>query len=140
MKKTIKNFAKRFFDGKLELRIRLFNILAVAGVCISIATFILNIITSMYFSVIISALLAALSVGLLVFTYKTGKYQTAYLITIVTIFMIFFPVLFFVSGGYKGGMPSMFIFAVLFTVLMLKGKLALWVSLAEILEYKNIIL
>ncbi len=135
MKKTIKNFAKCFFDGKLELRIRLFNILAVAGVCISIATFILNIITSMYFSVIISALLAALSVGLLVFTYKTGKYQTAYLITIVTIFMIFFPVLFFVSGGYKGGMPSMFIFAVLFTVLMLKGKLALWVSLAEILEY-----
>ncbi len=57
IEKTIKNFAKCFFDGKLELRIRLFNILAVAGVCISIATFILNIITSMYFSVIISALL-----------------------------------------------------------------------------------
>ena len=35
-------------------------------------------------------------------------------------------------------MPSLFIFAVLFTVLMLEGKTALFVSLAEIIEYISV--
>ena len=43
--------------------------------------------------------------------------------------------MFFTSGGYKSGMPSLFIFAVMFTVLMLSGKKALIVSAAEIFEY-----
>lgn len=131
----IKRFAMRFFDTELDFRVRLFNVLALAGTGISAATLVLNIITGMYASVILSAFLAALSAGLLIFTYKTGKYRIAYIITIVTIFMIFFPALFFASGAYKGGMPSMFVFAVLFTVLMLDGKSAVWVSLAEVAEY-----
>lgn len=135
MKSKIKNFAAHFFDSSLDFRIRLFNVLALAGVGISIATFILNVITGMWTSAALSALLAALSAALFVFTYKTGKYQIGYMVTIITIFMIVFPVLFFASGGYSGGMPSMFIFAVLFTVLMLNGKTALLVSAAEIAEY-----
>lgn len=131
----IKNFTARIFDSGIDFRIRLFTVLAIAGVGISAATLILNIITEMWTSVILSALLTLLSAGLLIFTYKTGKYQIGYTVTIVTIFMIFFPMLFFASGGYKSGMPSMFIFAVLFTVLMLDGIKALLVSLAEISEY-----
>ena len=132
---NIKNFAMRFFDRRLELRIRLFNVLAIAGVGISAATFILNLFTGMYMGAVISAILIILSVGLLIFTYKTGKYQIGYNITIVTIFMIFFPLMFFKSGAYKSGMPSIFIFAVLFTVLMLEGKKAVIVALIEISEY-----
>ena len=124
-----------FFSKKLDFRIRLFNVLALAGVGISAATFILNIVTGMITSAVLSAFLTVLSAGLLIYTYKTGKYQVGYIVTIVTIFMIFFPLLFFSSGGYKSGMPSMFIFAVLFTVLMLEGKKALLVSIAEIAEY-----
>lgn len=135
MSNGIKKFAMRFFDTELDFRVRLFNVLALAGTGISAATLILNIITGMYTSVILSAFLAVLSAGLLIFTYKTGRYRIAYIITIVTIFMIFFPVLFFASGAYKGGMPSMFIFAVLFTVLMLEGRSAVLVSLAEVAEY-----
>ena len=131
----IKNFTARIFDSGIDFRIRLFTVLAIAGVGISAATLVLNIITSMWTSAILSALLTLLSAGLLIFTYKTGKYQIGYTVTIVTIFMIFFPMLFFASGGYKSGMPSMFIFAVLFTVLMLDGIKALLVSLAEISEY-----
>ena len=131
----IKNFTARIFDSGIDFRIRLFTVLAIAGVGISAATLVLNIITSMWTSAILSALLTLLSAGLLIFTYKTGKYQIGYTVTIVTIFMIFFPMLFFASGGYKSGMPSMFIFAVLFTVLMLEGIKALLVSLAEISEY-----
>ena len=132
---NIKNFTMRFFDRRLELRIRLFNVLAIAGVGISTATLILNLFTGMYAGAVISAILTGLSAGLLFFTYRTGKYHIGYIITIVTIFMIFFPILFFKSGGYKSGMPSMFIFAVLFTVLMLDGKNAIFASVIEISEY-----
>lgn len=135
MQTDITKFVMRFFERSLDLRIRLFNVLAIAGVGISAATFILNLFTGMYMGAIISAVLIILSAGLLIFTYKTGKYQIGYIITIVTIFMIFFPLMFFESGAYKSGMPSTFIFAVLFTVLMLEGKKAVIVALIEISEY-----
>ena len=132
---SIKRIITRFFDRELYFRVRLYNVRAIEGTGISGATLLLNIITAMWASAVLSAFLTVLSGGLLIFTYKTGKYQVGYIVTITVIFMILFPVLFFTSGGYKGGMPSMFIFAVLFTVLMLKGKAALLVSLAEIVEY-----
>ncbi len=135
MRTNIKKFAVHFFDRELDFRVRLFNVLAIAGTAISAATLLLNMITAMWASAALSAVLTVLSAGLLIFTYKTGKYRVGYLVTIAVIFMLLFPILFFTSGGYRGGMPSMFIFAVLFTVLMLEGKTALFVSVAEILEY-----
>lgn len=135
MQTNIKNFAMRFFDRSLDFRVRLFNVLAIAGTGISIATLLLNLITAMWTSATVSAVLTILSAGLLIFTYKTEKYRIGYIVTITAIFMFFFPMLFFTSGGYKSGMPSMFIFAVLFTMLMLDGKTALLVSFADILEY-----
>lgn len=130
-----KNYIMRFLDPNIDFRVRLFNVLAIAGAAISTVAFTINIITSMTVSAIICALLALLSGGLLIYTYRTGKYQNAYVVTIVSIFMFFFPAMFFTSGGYKSGMPSLFIFAVMFTVLMLSGKKALIVSAAEIFEY-----
>ena len=135
MQTNIKQIAMRFFDAELDFRVRLFNVLAIAGVGISAATLIFNLINNIPLGALISAVLAILSAALLVFTYKTGQYQVGYFVTIVAIFMVFFPLLFFASGGYKSGMPSMFIFAVLFTVLMLEGKKALLVSIIEIAEY-----
>lgn len=57
------------------------------------------------------------------------------LITIVMIFLIVFPAMFFFSGGYHGGMPAFFVFAIIFTVLMLEKTRALIVSLLEIVLY-----
>lgn len=131
----VRTIAKALFDENTDFRVRLFNVLAFAGVGISVATLLLNLVTGMMTSSALSAVLAVLSAGLIVFTHKTGKYHVAYFVTIVTIFMILFPILFFESGSYKSGMPSLFIFAVLFTVLMLDGKKALFVSAAEIAEY-----
>ena len=50
-------------------------------------------------------------------------------------FLIVFPVMFFTSGGYHGGMPAFFVFAIIFTVLMLEKRRALIVSLLEIVLY-----
>ena len=45
--------------------------------------------------------------------------------------------MFFTSGGYRGGMPAFFVFAIIFTVLMLEKRRALIVSLLEILLYMD---
>ena len=43
--------------------------------------------------------------------------------------------MFFTSGGYHGGMPAFFVFAIIFTVLMLEKRRALIISLLEIVLY-----
>ena len=48
--------------------------------------------------------------------------------------------MFFTSGGYRGGMPAFFVFAIIFTVLMLEKRRALIVSLLEILLYMGLCL
>ncbi len=125
----------RLFDRELDFRVRLFHVLAIAGAGISAATFLLSAATAMWSTMAVSGGLVALSLGLLVFTARTGRYQLAYGITIITVFMIAFPVMFFTSGGYHSGMPAVFLFAVIFTVLMLEGRRALLISLLEIGEY-----
>jgi signal transduction histidine kinase len=78
---------------------------------------------------------AALAFGLLIYSYRSGHYRRCYIISISVIFLGFFPLLFFTSEGYRGGMPSFFIFAVLFTVFMLEGKLAVIMTALEIVVY-----
>ncbi len=138
MQKTVKNLFSKITDDSWDFRIRLFTILALGGITISTLTLILSVFTAMWYSALISGFLILLSGGLILFTQKTGKYQTAYIITVTVIFMVCFPVMFFTSGGHKSGMPAVFIFAVLFTVLMIKGRKAIVIFLFEIAEYSAV--
>ena len=102
---------------------------------ISLIMAFLSLGTGSWGNVLINFALVAISGGLFLYSYYSGKYQRCYLITIVVIFLIVFPVMFFTSGGYRGGMPAFFVFAIIFTVLMLKKRRALIVSLLEIILY-----
>ena len=42
-----KNYIMRFLDPNIDFRVRLFNVLAIAGTAISTVAFTINIITSM---------------------------------------------------------------------------------------------
>jgi signal transduction histidine kinase/CheY-like chemotaxis protein/HPt (histidine-containing phosphotransfer) domain-containing protein len=77
---------------------------------------------------------------LLRYSSRTGNYQLCYMIVIVAYFLIFFPILFFLSDGYHGGMPSFFVFAILFTVFMLDGSAALVMASAEMAVYVSVCL
>ncbi len=136
MGKTLARLKETFFGSELDLRVKLFNVLAMAGaanclvmvgVCAAsgtgLATILLNVVTGL------------LSVSLLLYASKSGRYQPCYTITIVAIFLLLFSFLFFTSGGYTGGMPSFFIFGVVFTVYMLEGKKMLLVALLECAVY-----
>jgi signal transduction histidine kinase len=135
MQKRFRNFFSRFFNPSLEFRVRLFNILAMAGTAISFLVIFANLATRMWTSALVSALSAILSGGLLWYSVKSGRYRLCYVITIIAVFLILFPILFFTSGGYYSGMPAFFVFAVVFTVLMLDRRLSIFFSLLELAVY-----
>ena len=124
------------FRLSLPFRVRLFNVLALVGGMISLINGISSyannqdsVILGLNFGI------AVLSFVLLFYAYKSGRYQFCYVVTIITIFLVMFPYLFFKSGGYKGGMVSFYIFGILFTVFMLEGKAMFFTAFTEMVVY-----
>lgn len=135
MNKLIKKTKADIFGQEIDFRVKLFNIMATGGAAISFFTIIQSVLIQMWGTLLVSFVMMNLSIGLVIYAAKSGKYHRCYNITIFFIFFIFFPVLFFQSGGYKGGVPAVFIFAVLFTVLMLEGVRSLAISALELMVY-----
>lgn len=139
MKDKLLQFFDRFLNKRLDFRVRLFNVLAMGGTVISSAMAVVGVaINAGLGNVVANLISAVLSYTLLCYSQRTGRYQLCYFITIVAIFMVLFPVLFFTAGGYHSGMPSFFVFAVAFTILMLEGKRAIVMSVLELLLYLSI--
>lgn len=131
----LKKILKYYFDPKLELQVRLFNVIAIGGFLTSVFSGILNIFNRDVTNAVITLFLAIFSFVILTYSRKSGHYQRCYTITIIVVFLIFFPLSFFTGGGYHSGMPSFFIFAIVFTVFMLDGKRSIIVSAIELLTY-----
>lgn len=127
------------FGKHLEFRIRLFNILASFGVFVSLISALVSFFLGESLMECGTYLLFCfISILLIIYSIKTGRYQRCYLITIILIFFIGFPIFFFISGGFYGGMPYFFIFAILFTIFMLEGKRAIVVSALELVLYLSL--
>ena len=123
MKNRLTQFIGTYFGNSLDFRVRLFNVLAMGGTIISLAMALVGIVADAGIGNIMANIIsAALSNALLCYSQRTGRYQLCYMITIVAIFLVLFPVMFFTAGGYHSGMPSFFVFAVAFTILMVEGK------------------
>ena len=135
-RKRLFEIGKVLYHSDLPFRVRLFNVLASLGFIISLCNGVFSYLNNGDKRLLIINLgIAFLSLVLLFYAYYRKKYQRCYFITIVVIFMILFPFMFFKSGGYKGGMPSFYIFGVLFTVFMLEGWLVLFSVLLELIIY-----
>lgn len=129
------------FRLSLPFRVRLFNVLALVGGMISLINGISSYANNQ--DIVILGLnlgIAVLSFVLLFYAYKSGRYQFCYVVTIITIFLVMFPYLFFKSGGYKGGMVSFYIFGILFTVFMLEGKAMFFTAFMEMVVYISTIM
>ena len=135
-RKSVLEVGKVLYHSGLPFRVRLFNILASHGFIISLCNGVLS-----YWNngdrklLLINTGIALLSLSLLFYAYHSKKYQRCYFITIVVIFMFLFPIMFFNSGGYKGGMPSFYIFGILFTIFMLEGWLMFFCVWLELIIY-----
>ena len=135
MKRILEKLKNIIIGDGFDFRVRLFNIMALGGATMSFFTMIQSLITQMWIIFAITFVMMILSIALLCYAVKSGQYRRCYNITIFVIFFLFFPLLFFRAGGYNSGVPAVFIFAVLFTVLMLEGTYALKVSALELLVY-----
>lgn len=135
-RKSVLEVGKVLYHSGLPFRVRLFNILASLGFIISLCNGVLS-----YWNngdrklLLINTGISLLSLSLLFYAYHSKKYQRCYFITIVVIFMFLFPIMFFKSGGYKGGMPSFYIFGILFTIFMLEGWLMFFCVWLELIIY-----
>ncbi|MDR1041259.1 MAG: HAMP domain-containing histidine kinase [Deltaproteobacteria bacterium] len=139
MLEPISSFVEAHFGASLELRARLFNVLAAGGTVVSLITAALSAaVGSGAVHIGVCLAIALLSAGLLAYSRRTGDYRTCYTVSAVAIFMVLFPALFFTAGGYRSGMPAFFVFAVAFTAAMLEGARAVLFSLAELALYAGI--
>lgn len=141
MNKLLSLIRGSFLDKSLDLRIRLFNILAMAGVVVSLVSAIVSAAMGEKLqNAAVYLIFALLASALLWYASKSGRYQLCYMITIVTIFLIGFPFFFFNNGGYYGAIPYFFIFALVFTAFMLEGKTAFLMVGVEMLLYVGLCL
>jgi len=136
VKKYLLKNIKKFFGPQLDFRAKLFNIMMFAVILISFIAFIMGIIIGVgLFNLLLCLLALVIPAILLWYSYTSRKYQLCYMITAICIFFGLYPALFFHAGGYYSGMPSFFIFAVLFTIFMLEGRKMLVMVALELAAY-----
>lgn len=124
------------FNENIDFRVQIFNTLGFLGFVLGLvfgvfSIFVhpepLNMIANFGSSVIASAVIWRAN--------TTGNFKRYFLLTVIVVFIMIFPVLFFVGGGYMSGMPSFFVFAVAFTILMLEGRQRAVFTVLEITLY-----
>ena len=131
--KKIKDFIVRYFSKDKEIEITLFKILGVSGALISIISGAQSILSGISLSGgLIDFAAAFLSILLLWFVDKTGKYFIGYIVTEIGVFMALFAVLFFEMGGLEGSMTYFFAFGLVFSFLMFRGVLLIVMEILEV--------
>ena len=141
MAKKLFGFINDSLFGKhLGFRVQLFNLLALAGTTVAFILGLLTLIAGGSFYVVLIDFAAALAAAVLLhYSMRTQKYVRCYYITIFAIFLCLFPYLYFVMGGYKGGMPLLFVFAIVFKAFMLEKKQAYFIIALELAIYSAFI-
>ena len=114
-------FINKYFDKNLDIQIQAFNLMAFSGITAGIVVAFFSVITDAgAASIIITLAISALGFIILQYAEKEKRYHLCGWITVCFVFIGAFPFLFFTSGGYKSGMPYFFVYAVIFTAIILR--------------------
>ena len=141
MKKLIRHIADTYLNKQLDMRVRIFNVMAASGMIVSFTSAISAVSTGDPWQECLMYLtFALLSAWLLWFATKTGRFRLCYVVTIVAIFLGGFSVFFLSGGGYYSSMPYFFVFAVVFTIFMLEGRSAVIMAVIELALYTSLCL
>ena len=120
MRKTL----HALFGMHLPLRLVLFNIITVIGLIGGTLSFGVSLATGLpaVQNVVVFLSLIVLGVCLYLANCK-GKSRLASVIIIVLITFFLLPAMFFTGGGVHSGMPSWFVIGMIFTCLLIEGRL-----------------
>ncbi|MDR1205225.1 MAG: HAMP domain-containing histidine kinase [Peptococcaceae bacterium] len=125
MKKLYAYLKNEYFRESLELRVQSFNLLALAGIAAGVAAALSSIWTNAGAGNVISNFAASALAFVLLRLTGHGKklsYRVSCWMIAAGVFMLLFPYMFFTAGAYRSGMPCFFVFALIFTAIMLEGK------------------
>ncbi len=119
----IKNWIRRQFDEKMELRERMFRSIVVFGMAAVIFYMVLDAVRGMSWTALVPlAVFLAVMILSLNLSSKFGKYRVH--ATVLTFFAngIIFPCMFFVSGGMDSGAPVWMVTGVILVFFLFKGR------------------
>jgi signal transduction histidine kinase len=136
LKQTLQEQIHKYFDPELPLAEQSFNLLALIGAAAGLIVAVSSIFTNAgMINIMINLSSSFLAVLLLNLAHIKNRFRLCYWIIVIMVFMIAFPILFFTAGGYKSGMPCFFVFAIIFTALMLEKKDRIITILLEFVLY-----
>lgn len=136
MKALWNQFMITYFKKDMELNVKLFIVLGFAGILIGIFTCILDLIVGMSkYGPLIDFVSAISAFFLIMYVNKSGRYILGFVITIVSVFMGIFTVLYFQMGGYAGSMPYFYVLGYIFTFLFLSGKVLIITVMLQTVFY-----
>jgi signal transduction histidine kinase len=115
-------FLRRYFDPALDLRVQSFNLLGCAGIAAGIIVAAVSLFNAVDFiNIVLNLSASVLAFLLLRLTMKRRmSYRAGAWIIVIAVFMLAFPIMFFTAGGYRSGMPGFFVFAIIYTAIMLE--------------------
>ena len=122
MRNWFSAFKSKYFDPGLDLHVQSFNLLGLAGTAAGIIVAFLSGLSGAGAANTVFCLFAsALGTVMLYVAEKKKCHRQCGWVVVIAVFMLAFPALFFTAGGYRSGMPCFFIFAFIFTAIMLEG-------------------
>ena len=130
----MRKLIRTLFSLQLDLRVRLFNILATVGILLSVYAGAVMLRGGEAMRACVCLCAAVFSVLLMLYARRSGKYERCYHISVAVIFFGLFTVL-LVTGGVNGSLLLLPLLGVLFTVMLLKGLRGLLVACGEIFYY-----
>jgi signal transduction histidine kinase/ActR/RegA family two-component response regulator len=132
----MKKLFNRFFSPQLSFRLTLFNIISTVGLIgglISFGVSLANGLPAIQDAVVFCSILM-LAYCLYLANFK-DRLKAASIIIISLITMVLLPIMFITGGGVYGGMPSWFVIGIVFTFLLIDGRLCLILVAIQTLLY-----
>lgn len=133
IKTLAKRYIRRYFHKSIDAQIQMFNLIAIMGIaaltCRGLIALIFHELPFIYLGDFITAAIMIASFAVADYFKKPGVYRVCSWIMIAVVFMIFFPMLFFRTGGHQGGMLCYFVLAITFTAFLFKKNVDLTVAL-----------
>ncbi len=123
MKALITKTKNLLLGDEYSLKGKIFNVLAIAGACVSLIMGIVSFVSNgTNAEIIINFAMIFFALALLLIHIITKNYNFCSSVTVIAVFVFGFSAIFFSNDGYTGGMPSFFVFAIVFTVFLIEGK------------------
>lgn len=139
--REVKQLKDRYFNNQFSIQAQTFNALSLIGIIISLIFAVLNYLTGLSPWSILICLCAVLFSGFVFWrANKTKSFRRYSILTVGAVFIVLFPALFFITGGYRGGISFFFFFAIVLTSLLFDGKLKSSFILSEVILYAGCIL